>query len=282
MPRSLRPQFNVTPEEQHSLNKLLKKFEVKEVKELGNNPQDLMYAIKLIEHYQNIEETGGHLVKMFQPGPLSIEKYIPHKAFFDATATHKEVLFRASNRNGKSQAGAYASSCWATGLYPDWWRGRIFDKATYGWIAGDTNDTVRTILQDKLLGTPHGTGLIPKNLIEDVMVRPNTGGTVDTIFVRHQPTNKISRIKFKTYQSGPDSFYGAAPDYVWMDEEPSGKDAQLIWNQCYIRLLTTNGTMIITFTPILGWTPLLRDFCDSAEDLTPEKDNGFAQRTSTN
>lgn len=370
----------VSPEQQFQIQKLLKKFEQKEVKELKNNPKDLAYAIKLIEHYNNLQETGGHLVKLFQPGPLSIEHYPRHKAFFDATATHKEVLFRAANRClaegtwvatptlpaeiqnlrpgdmvldrnhkpvpvvavwdngladvvefahnsrsaictpdhrflihgeevradklgtpsgqarvwnltvgsedayyvlddglvthncGKSESGAYTTVCWATGLYPDWWQGRVFDKATYGWVVGDTNDTVRTILQDKLLGTPHGTGLIPKDLIEDVVIRPNTGGTVDMIYVRHKPTGKISRIKFKTYQSGPESFYGAAPDYVWMDEEPSGKDAQLIWNQCYIRLLTTNGSLLITFTPLMGWTPLVKDFSESAEDLTPSDD----------
>jgi phage terminase large subunit-like protein len=259
----------VTPEQQEKIKSLLKKFERKEPKSLSGSAKDLQYAVKLLEHYQNIEETGGHLVKLFQPGPLSIEHYPRHKAFFDATATHKEVLFRAANRIGKSESGAYATACWATGLYPDWWNGRRFDKATYGWVCGDTNDTVRTILQDKLLGTPQGTGLLPKELIEDVVVRPNTGGTVDMIYVRHQPTGKISRIKFKTYQSGPDSFYGAAPDYVWMDEEPSGKDAQLIWNQCYIRLLTTNGTLIITFTPLMGWTPLVKNFSETAEDLTP-------------
>ncbi len=369
--------MQVTPEQQAQIQKLLKKFEQKEVKELKNNPKDLNYAIKLIEHYQNLQETGGHLVKLFQPGPLSIEHYPRHKAFFDATATHKEVLFRAANRclaegtlvatpfgpveiqrirpghvvldregqpapvvavwdngiadlvalkdktlctpdhrfliNGEevrahqlgaacgqgrvwnltvgsndayylldsglathncgtSESGAYTVTCWATGLYPDWWQGRVFDKATYGWVVGDTNDTVRTILQDKLLGTPQGTGLIPKELIEDVVIRPNTGGTVDMIYVRHKPTGKISRIKFKTYQSGPVSFYGAAPDYVWMDEEPSGKDAQLIWNQCYIRLLTTNGSLLITFTPLMGWTPLVKTFSETAEDLTPHDD----------
>src|SRR6478609_9280621 len=130
MPRSLRPQFSVTPEEQGKLNKILKKFEAKEVKELTGSPQDLMYALKLIEHYKNIEETGGHLVKLFQPEtPLSIEHYPAHKAFFDATSEYQQVLFRASNQTGKTTSGAYAISCWATGNYPDWWQGRVFDKA---------------------------------------------------------------------------------------------------------------------------------------------------------
>lgn len=261
--------IQVSVEDQGKVAKLLKKFEAKEIKELGNNPRDLMYALKLIEHAQNLQETGGHLVKYFLPGPLSIENYKHHKAFFDATKKYKQCLFRAANRAGKTISGAYTVTCWATGLYPDWWEGRKFDKATYGWVCGDTNDTVRTILQAELLGTPHGTGMIPKKNILDVVVRPNTGGTVDTIFVKHEPTGKVSQIKLKTYQSGPDSFYGKACDYVWLDEEPSGKDAPLIWNQCYTRLMTTRGNMIVTFTPLLGWTPILKDYCENADDLTP-------------
>lgn len=259
----------VTPEQQEKIKSLLKKFERKEPTSLSGSAKDLQYAVRLLEHYQNIEETGGHLVKLFQPGPLSIEHYTHHKAFFDATLDHKQVLFRAANRVGKTIAGAYLSSCWTTGEYPKWWAGRVFDKPTFGLVCGDTNDTVREILQKELLGAPFGTGLIAKDLVEDVIIRPNTGGTADSILIRHKPTGKLSRIKFKTYNSGPDAFYGLKPDWVWFDEEPSGKDAPLIWNQGYTRLLTTRGSMIVTFTPLLGWTPILKDFCETATDLTP-------------
>lgn len=262
-------------EDQGKINKLLKKFEAKEVKELSNSPRDLIYAAKLIEHYQSLQETGGHLVKLFQPGPLSIENYPCHKAFFDATADYKEVLFRAANRVGKTESGAYAVSCWATGLYPDWWKGRIFNKPTYGWACGDTNDTVRTILQAKLLGNPEGTGLLPKDSIIDVVTRPNTGGTADSIFVRHEPTKKVSVIKLKTYESKAKSFFGKDCDWVWMDEEPTGSDAALIWNQAYTRLLTTKGNLIITFTPLAGWTPMVKEFAETADNLTPVREYSY-------
>lgn len=258
----------VSVEDQGKIARLLKKLESKQPSSLTSTPRDLIYAATLIEHCQKLQETGGHLQKLFQPGPLSIENYPHHKAFFDATRTHKEVLFRAANRVGKSLSGAYCAACWSTGLYPDWWGGRVFDGDTKGWVCGDTNDTVRTILQEILLGSPHGTGLIPKTHLLGVTVRPNTGGTVDTIFVKNE-NGKTSRIKMKTYQSGAESFYGDAVDYGWLDEEPSGKDAQLIWNQMYMRLLTTNGSLIITFTPLLGWTPLVRSFSETAEDMTP-------------
>lgn len=259
----------VSVEDQGKVARLLRKLNLKqEQAALATHPKDLIYAAALIEHCQKLQETGGHLQKLFQPGPLSIENYPHHKAFFDATRIYKEVLFRAANRVGKSLSGAYCATSWATGLYSDWWDGRVFDKETKGWVCGDTNDTVRTILQEILLGSPHGTGLIPAKSLLDVVIRPNTGGTVDTVYVKHE-NNKTSRIKMKTYQSGAESFYGDAVDYGWLDEEPSGKDAQLIWNQMYMRLLTTNGSLLITFTPLLGWTPLVRSFSESAVDLTP-------------
>ena len=57
-----------------------------------------------------------------------------------------------------------------TGLYPDWWEGRRFDRPVHAWAAGRTTMTVRNIIQAKLCGpvafagkrrTVAGTGLIP-------------------------------------------------------------------------------------------------------------------------
>lgn len=265
----LNTDVKVSPGDRQKISRYFEQFEKDAPNKLGNNPKDLIYAAKLIEHYHALQEEGGHICKLFQPGPLSIDRYTHHKAFFDATKLYKEVLFRAANRVGKSEAGAYAVSCWSTGIYPDWWDGRVFDRPTYGWACGDTNDTVRTILQAKLLGSPIGTGLLPKKNILDTVVRPNTGGTVDTIFVKHEPTGRVSQIKFKTYESKAKSFFGKDCDWIWMDEEPTGSDAMLIWNQAYTRLLTTKGNLIITFTPLMGWTPLVKEFAETAKDLTP-------------
>lgn len=265
------PTRTVGVDDQGKIARLLKKFEAKEISELGNNPRDLIYATKLIEHYNELQETGGHLVKFFQPNsPLSIEHYPKHKAFFDATADYKEVLFRASNRSGKSESGGYTATSWATGIYPDWWQGRVFEKENYGWVVGRTYEDVKMVLQEKLLGAPRGTGLLPKSSILNVTVRPNSGGCADMIYIRHEPTGKVSRMKFKCYEQGAEAFQGAAPDWIWFDEEPTGKDAQLLWNQSYIRLTTTNGSFIITFTPLSGWTPMVKEFSETATDVTPE------------
>ena len=49
----------------------------------------------------------------------------------------------AGNQNGKTHIGAFEVACHMTGLYPEWWQGRRFDKPTRGWIAGETSLVVR-------------------------------------------------------------------------------------------------------------------------------------------
>ena len=98
--------------------------------------------------------------------------------FFRNGALFRERCFMAGNRVGKSTAGAYEATLHLTGLYPDWREGRRFNHPVSGWGAGDTNQTVRNILQTKLLGkllpdkegSPDdiiglGTGMIPEECI---------------------------------------------------------------------------------------------------------------------
>jgi hypothetical protein len=66
-------------------------------------------------------------------GPHRRELYAKHMEFFRAGAGSKERLFMAANRVGKTIAGAYEATCHLTGLYPDWWEGKRFDKPTDGW-----------------------------------------------------------------------------------------------------------------------------------------------------
>jgi hypothetical protein len=146
----------------------------------------------------------------------------------------------------------------------------MFDKATYGWVCGDTNDTVRTILQKELLGSPRGTGMIPKRLIEEVVVRPGTGGTVDTIYVRHEPTGKLSTAKFKCH---PASSRILMSDGTWANIEdvrvgdfirsPDGTSREVTQRFTYsdapvIKINTPSGSISCTpnhpiYTTNRGW-----------------------------
>src|ERR1700730_10560149 len=100
--------------------------------------------------------------------------YVPYpkqSTFHAAGATHRERLLIAANQSGKSLAGAMEVAMHATGRYPDWWRGKRFDRATIGWGAGTTNETTRDTVQRILVGRPaqQGTGAIPRDAIVDLV-----------------------------------------------------------------------------------------------------------------
>src|SRR5579859_2050394 len=92
-------------------------------------------------------------------GPLRRELYPKHLQFFRGGARHRERLFMAANRVGKTEGvGGYETTLHLTGLYPPWWEGRRFDGPVDWWAAGKTNETTRDIVQMKLFGKVEGSG----------------------------------------------------------------------------------------------------------------------------
>lgn len=261
----------VTPEGMGNLSRLIKSFEKKEVKGIGNTVQDLNYAIRLAEKIQELEDHSGHL-RYFQPGtPLSIENYPRHRIFFDATSKFREVLFCSGNRVGKSFAGAYCVACWATGMYPDWWKGRVFTKDIKGVVCANRNVTFKESVQETLLGRigSFGTGLLPVSKgnapgILDITTRHGSGGMFETVTVKTDAAKKPSVLVSRTYEQGREAFESIAADVIWEDEE---SDAS-IHNECLLRTMTTQGIVLLTFTPLKGMTPLVLEFKETATDLT--------------
>jgi phage terminase large subunit-like protein len=202
-------------------------------------------------------------------GPLRRELYPKHLAFFAAGGKHQPTLdcpadctgaphaeraFIAGNRTGKTEAGAFEMTLHLTGRYPHWWQGLRFDKPIRAWAAGDTSKTVREIIQEKLLGPvgEQGTGMIPGDLIAKVTTKQGIAEAVDTIYVRHIG-GKTSSVTLKTYQEGRESFQGAGLDFCWLDEAVD----EAIYDECLMRLMVTEGSVILTFTPLQGLTPLV-------------------------
>ena len=187
-------------------------------------------------------------------GPLRRSLYIQHMAFFELGATFATRAFMAGNRVGKSEAGGYETTLHLTGRYPFWWAGHRFDGAIDAWAAGDTKETVRDIIQLKMLGEEgaHGTGMIPGDDIIKVVRRPNGGGAVDYVLVRHV-SGKTSRLGFKSFDQGREAFQGTAKHLIWLDEESN----EAIRAECAMRLATTNGLLMETFTPLRGLTPVV-------------------------
>jgi hypothetical protein len=68
------------------------------------------------------ERRAGYKMRAYFPdtGPYRRELYPKHIAFLNAGAIHRERLFLAGNRVGKSDVGSYEVACHLTGLYPHW------------------------------------------------------------------------------------------------------------------------------------------------------------------
>lgn len=205
-----------------------------------------------------------------EAGPLRRELYPKHLSFFEAGTRYRERMMMAANRVGKTEGvGGYEAVMHLTGRYPDWWAGRRFDHSIKAWAAGDTSKTVRDILQEKLLGPvgQFGTGLIPKEDIIRTSSKPGVADAVEIIYVRHVSGGE-SKIVLKSYDQKRESFQGSEQDLIWLDEEPPLG----IYTECLLRTMTTNGLIMLTFTPLMGMSETVMAFMPSGE--IAERDDG--------
>lgn len=241
-----------------------------EAKSANTEIGKLQELIATLQRLDKVAEDSG-IHKWFVPGtPFSIDNCPKHKAFFDAGAVYNERMFMAGNRCGKSIAGAYEASCHATGIYPDWWKGRRFDKPTAGWALGSTARATRDTVQKELIGPvgAWGTGMIPKNLIGDWWALAGVPQGIDIVKIKHVPTGGWSTIGFKNYEQPLQAFYGTAMDWIWPDEECPIE----IYNELLIRTMTTNGIIFNTFTPLNGLSAQVVRFAEKADYLAGAKE----------
>jgi phage terminase large subunit-like protein len=190
-----------------------------------------------------------------ETGPLRRELYKQHMGFFELGANYATRAFMAGNRVGKTEGGGgYELTLHLTGRYPFWWKGRRFEHPIDAWAAGDTKETTRDILQLKLMGPEdnYGTGLIPGEDLGRHVRRPNGGGALDYVMVKHV-SGGWSRLGFKSFDQGRLAFQGTEKHVILLDEESE----EGIRSECAIRLGTTNGLLIETFTPLRGLTPIV-------------------------
>ena len=90
-------------------------------------------------------------------------------------------------------------------------------------------------------------------------------GLLDTLQVKHfDPDGRHdgwSELGFKSYQQGRSSFEGTEKHFIWLDEEPPMD----IYGECLIRTMdtklgTTNGSIVLTFTPLEGMSTVVLSF----------------------
>lgn len=205
--------------------------------------------------------------------------YVKHVEFFEAGREFRTRGCVAANRVGKTEGiGAYEVTLHVTGDYPPWWKGHRFQLANNWWVAGDTNQTTRDILQAKLLGkivrekgddaskpAGLGTGMIPAAAIKATRAKAGSiPNAVETVWVKHK-SGGISSITFKSYEQGREAFQGTEQDGIWLDEECD----EGIYNECLIRTMPTGsfkgGITLLTFTPLSGWSDVVAKFLDPEE-----------------
>lgn len=195
-------------------------------------------------------------------GPYRRELYAKHIEFLRQGKDFRERAFIAANRVGKSDLAAFEMACHLTGRYPAWWEGRRFLQPIEAWAAGTTNQTTRDIVQAKLLGAvgDEGTGMIRGADIVSSVNRAGIPGAVDTAFIQHVSGGR-SRLGLKSFEQRRKSFEGTGKHVIWLDEEPE----QEIYVECLVRTATTKGILLCTFTPLEGWSEVVKSFIEPAD-----------------
>jgi len=212
---------------------------------------------------QGRREEQKFYVRFPDEGPLARDKYPRHMEVMAAGAIYQERLFMAANRVGKSDWGAFETTCHLTGIYPWWWTGKRFTSPIDAWACGTTSETLRDIVQNKLLGAHDGTseGFVPKHLIVETTRKPHgMPGSIEMAYVRHSSGGR-SRIGFKTYEQGRKSFEGQSKHWIWDDEEPPMD----VYQEQLTRTVDCAGHILITFTPLQGMSEVVMSFVEPTE-----------------
>lgn len=198
-------------------------------------------------------------------------------AFHEAGAQAEERLFLAGNRTGKTYCGCIEDAMHLTGNYPNWWTGHRFDHPIVCWVASENYEITRNVLQYKLLGgyshdNGFTDGLIHSDLILKKAMLAGVNGAVDFVHIKHK-SGGISSLYFKSYKQGREKFQGARCNLIHLDEEAPHD----VFLECQIRLSNVDGKgqgrLILTMTPLKGYTQLMAYFLEYRSAKQTSKEN---------
>ncbi|ANL02690.1 terminase large subunit protein [Rhizobium phage RHEph18] len=211
--------------------------------------------------------------------------YSKQEEFHEAGALFRERLFMAGNQLGKTLAGAAEAAMHLTGRYPDWWKGKRFDRPIVMLAGSESYELTRDGVQRLLIGPPMneeewGTGYIPKADIIATTRRSGVSGALDSVTVRHV-SGGASTLLFKAYEQGRGKWQANTVDFVWFDEEPP----EDVYFEGITRTNATRGLIAVTFTPLKGMSTVVARYIlekspdrevitmtiDDAEHYTPEE-----------
>lgn len=186
---------------------------------------------------------------------------------FHAAGNIRERLFMAGNQLGKSLANAAEIAFHLTGRYDLYkgpngepWPGRRWDRPVRVMCGSESAELTRDGMQRLLVGNPEaeedwGTGYIPLDAISGWNRRQGTPNALDSISVKHK-NGGLSTVLFKSYDQGRTKWQANTVDIVSFDEEPKEE----IYSEGITRTTATKGMVLMTFTPLLGMSNVVRRF----------------------
>ena len=182
--------------------------------------------------------------------------------FHNLSTKYTERCLMAGNQLGKSLAGSMEAAYHTTGLYPDWWEGKKFNRPNVGWACGVTGEVVRDTVQRLLLGRFEsgdiGIGSIPKDHILGLQRGMGTPNLLDHIKIKHI-SGGTSIINLKSYTQGREKFQGDTIDWVWFDEEPD----RAVYTEGLTRTNASGQFAWLTYTPLLGMSETTHSFLEA-------------------
>ncbi len=194
----------------------------------------------------------------------------PNKRQWDfINSESHETLFSGLNQAGKSTALCIKAAYHLTGLYPENYTGKRFDKPINAAIGGETAQSTRDLLCERLLGEvdDRGSGYLPADTFnaQDDIKRLSGGITnqIDFFKVKHHGLdgkfNGYSKCYVFSYSTGWQRLQGYTLHWIGIDEEPPFP----VYDEFSARLNATNGYMDISMTPLQGETQLYLMFEES-------------------
>ena len=229
-------------------------------------------------HSVSAEEAKVALQQVLQE---EYQGYKPHKKqalFHEAGKTAKQRLFLAGNRTGKTFCACVEVVMHLTGIYPKWWKGYRFDHPVDVWVASNTSQTTKNILQEQYyLGKEGVMGYIPEHLITRMTRQNGIPDGIDTVYVKHS-TGGISSLGFKSYDQGRAKFQGTKKHIIHFDEEPPYP----VYAEALMRTMATHdhvGMLMLTMTPLMGLTDMVQHFMEGQTAETVENGKFYLQAT---
>jgi phage terminase large subunit-like protein len=183
--------------------------------------------------------------------------YPKQRLFHQLGTDHRERCLLAANQSGKTRSAGAEVGFHTTGLYPDWWEGRRYTHPTRWWVGCTSSEMTRDNPQRILLGPPGhwGEGPIPNASILEMKRSRTTSEGIDILQIKHK-LGGASQITFKSYEQRREKWQGETLHGVWYDEEPP----QDLYMEGLTRTNATKGMTMLTATPLLGMTAVVRRF----------------------